>query len=187
MTGVQTCALPISFALRKTPEAPIKKTLEQISVATNELSLALMKLFVENRRPEVTRLLIQITGLDEVRCGQIAHDVSGAALFVVLKAFGLTSQDGLKVLIHATAHEDQDRSGTLSIFARMFQDVSSDAMAFLLSAWRGEVNLLDLAKPQYRPFVQESKRTSVAAKTSRDPVIAQAVSALERISARRAS
>jgi len=176
-----------AFALRKTPEAPIKKTLEQISVATNELSRALMKLFIENRRPEVTRLLTQITGLDEVRCGQIAHDVSGSALFVVLRAFGLTSQDGLKVLIHATAHEDQDRSATLSIFARMFQNVSTDAMAFLLSAWRGEVNLLDLAKPQYRPFIQESKRTPEPAKTvSRDPVIAQAVSALERISARRA-
>ncbi len=175
-----------AFALRKTPEAPIKKTLEQISVATNELSRALMKLFMENRRPEITRLLTQITGLDEVRCGQIAHDVSGAALFVVLRAFGLTSQDGLKVLIHATAHEEEDRSETLGVFARMFQNVTSDAMAFLLSAWRGEVNLLDLAKPEYRPFVQENRRAARAQKTSRDPVIAQAVSALERISARRA-
>ena len=84
-----------SFAMRNTPEAPIKKTLEQLSVATNELTRALMKLFSENRRPEITTLLHQITGLDEVRCGQISHDVSGAALFVVLRAFGCTSYDGL--------------------------------------------------------------------------------------------
>mgnify|MGYP006176151349 CR=1 FL=1 len=35
------------------------------SVATAELTRALMKLFSENRRPEVTRLLHQITALDE--------------------------------------------------------------------------------------------------------------------------
>lgn len=145
-----------------------------------------MKLFVENRRPEVTRLLTQITGLDEVRCGQIAHDVSGAALFVVLRAFGLTGHDGLKVLIHATSHEEDNRSDTLNVFASMFQNVSSDAMAFLLSAWRGEVNLLDLAKPQYRPFTQTSTRTQSGALTSRDPDLVQAVKALERIGARRA-
>ncbi|MBI4047111.1 MAG: DUF2336 domain-containing protein, partial [Devosia nanyangense] len=79
-----------AFGERRTPDAPIKKTIEQISVATDELTRALMKLFSENRRPEVTRLLHQITGLDEVRCGQIAHDVSGAALFVILRAFGAT-------------------------------------------------------------------------------------------------
>ena len=77
-----------AFAQRQTPAAPIKRTLEQLSVATADLTKALMKLFSENRRPEVTRLLHQITGLDEVRCGQIAHDTSGAALFVVLRAFG---------------------------------------------------------------------------------------------------
>jgi Uncharacterised protein conserved in bacteria (DUF2336) len=175
-----------AFALRKTPEAPIKRTLEQISVAKDELGRALMKLFVENRRPEVTRLLTQITGLDEVRCGQIAHDVSGAALFVVLRAFGLTGNDGLRVLIHATSHEEEDRSESLKVFARMFQNVSSDAMAFLLSAWRGEVNLLDLAKPQYRPFTQVSTRAKPAALVSKDPDLAQAVRALERIGARRA-
>ncbi len=177
-----------AFALRKTPEAPIKRTLEQISLAKGDLARALMKLFMENRRPEVTRLLTQITGMDEVRCGQIAHDVSGAALFVVLRAFGLTSQDGLKVIIHATSHEDEDRSETLGTFARLFQNVSIDAMAFLLSAWREEVNLLDLAKPQYRPFTEETKRSAPRAKiTSNDPVIAQAVDALERIGMRRAS
>ncbi len=175
-----------AFALRKTPDAPIKRTIEQVSVATGDLSRALMKLFIENRRPEATRLLTQITGLDEVRCGQIAHDVSGAALFVVLRAFGLTGHDGLKVLIHATAHEDEDRSETLKQFAHLFQNVSSDAMAFLLSAWRGEVNLLDLAKPQYRPFTQATTRSRSEETVSNDPEITQAVQALERIGARRA-
>src|SRR5690606_19393724 len=51
-----------AFAGRNTPHAPIKRTLEQLSVATAELTRALMKLFTENRRPEVTRLLHQITG-----------------------------------------------------------------------------------------------------------------------------
>ena len=101
-----------AFEARKTPDAPIKKTIEQISVATKDLTRALMKLYTENRRPEVTRLLSQITGLDEVRCGQIAHDTSGAALFVVLRAFSCTAYDGLKVLIHATSH-DRDRSQAL--------------------------------------------------------------------------
>ena len=53
-----------AFSLRKTPDAPIKKTIEQLSVATGELTRALMKLFSENRRPEITTLLNQITGLD---------------------------------------------------------------------------------------------------------------------------
>src|SRR3569623_1298941 len=102
-----------AFAMRATPAAPIMMTLEQLSGATDELSRARMKLFSENRRPVVTRLLHQITGLDEVRCGQIAHDTSGAALFVVLRAFGCSAYDGLKVLIHATSH-DGDRSGALA-------------------------------------------------------------------------
>ncbi|MEJ2118565.1 MAG: hypothetical protein P8Y36_12010, partial [Alphaproteobacteria bacterium] len=70
--------------------------------------------------------------------GQIAHDTSGAALFVVLRAFSCTAYDGLKVLIHATSH-DRDRSQALSEFAKLFQDISPDSMAYLLSAWRGEV------------------------------------------------
>ncbi len=36
-----------AFAMRATPEAPIKRTLEQLSVATDELTRALMKLFAE--------------------------------------------------------------------------------------------------------------------------------------------
>ncbi|MCS6759281.1 MAG: DUF2336 domain-containing protein, partial [Candidatus Devosia euplotis] len=90
-----------AFAHRETPAAPIKKTIEQLTVANAELTKALMKLYSENRRPEVTKLLSQITGLDEVRCGQIAHDVTGSALFVILRAFGCSAYDGLKVLIHA--------------------------------------------------------------------------------------
>jgi hypothetical protein len=174
-----------AFAMRKTPEAPIKKTLEQFSVATDELTRALMKLFSENRRPEITTLLHQITGLDEVRCGQIAHDVSGAALFVVLRAFGCTAYDGLKVLIHATSH-DADRSPALSQFARLFESVSSDAMAYLMSSWRGDVNLLDLNKPNYAPASIEVRRTSSLTQ-SRNPAIDQAIEALERIGNRKAA
>ncbi|MDB5562346.1 MAG: hypothetical protein JWN11_1764 [Hyphomicrobiales bacterium] len=173
-----------SFALRETPDAPIKRTLEQISVATGELSRALMKLFTENRRPEVTRLLHQITSLDEVRCGQIAHDTSGAALFVVLRAFGCTVHDGLKVLIHATSH-DADRSKTLSAFSKMFDDVSVDAMTFLMSAWRGDVNLLDLTKPQYKPSTPETRRRALM-QPAHNPIVDEAIAALARIGLRRA-
>lgn len=173
-----------AFARRTTPPAPIKKTLEQLSVANAELTKALMKLFSENRRPEVTRLLHQITGVDEVRCGQIAHDTSGAALFVVLRAFGCNAYDGLKVLIHATSH-DEDRSKSLATFSDMFATVGTDATAYLMSAWRGEVNLLDLAKPEYRPFTEESRRIP-AIRSERDTVVDQAIEALARIGARRA-
>ncbi len=173
-----------AFSHRNTPPTPNKRFIEQISVATNELTRAMMKLFSENRRPEITRLLGQITGLDEVRCAQVAHDTSGAALFVVLRAFGCTSYDGLKVLIHATSH-DGDRSKSLSDFARMFESVSVASMGYLMSAWRGEVNLLDLSKPEYRPFTEESSRTQIRANTS-NPVIDQAIEALSRIGARKA-
>jgi hypothetical protein len=174
-----------AFAMRATPEAPIKKTLEQLSVATDELTRALMKLFTENRRPEVTRLLHQITGLDEVRCGQIAHDSSGAALFVVLRAFGCSAYDGLKVLIHATSH-DGDRSAALSTFSKMFESVSVDATAYLMSAWRGEVNLLDLGKPEYRPFTETRRSAAAAAAQSPSEDVDKAIEALARIGTRRA-
>ncbi len=175
-----------AFAERKTPAAPIKRTLEQLSVATAELTRALMKLFSENRRPEVTRLLHQITGLDEVRCGQIAHDTSGAALFVVLRAFGCDAHEGLKVLIHATSH-DEDRSKALAQFSKMFETVSVDATAFLMSAWRGEVNLLDMTKPEYRAFEPERRRIPIPQVRERNPVVDQAIEALARIGARAAS
>jgi len=171
-----------AFGERLTPDAPIKKTIEQISVATDELTRALMKLFSENRRPEVTRLLHQITGLDEVRCGQIAHDVSGAALFVILRAFGATAYEGLKVLIHATSHDD-DKSPVLTEFARLFDTVTPDAMAFLMSSWRGDVNLLELTRPEYKPFAEGTRRTERA---ERNPVLNEALEALSRIGTRRA-
>lgn len=173
----------MAFGERRTPDAPIKKTIEQISVATDELTRALMKLFAENRRPEVTRLLHQITGLDEVRCGQIAHDVSGAALFVILRAFGATAYEGLKVLIHATSHDD-DKSPVLTDFARMFDTVTPDSMAFLMSSWRGDVNLLELTKPEYKPFA--GGRRAAAERSERNPVLSEALEALSRIGSRRA-
>jgi hypothetical protein len=174
-----------AFALRLTPEAPIKRTLEQLSVATDELTRALMKLFAENRRPEVTRLLHQITALDEVRCGQIAHDTSGAALFVVLRAFGCSAYDGLKVLIHATSH-DADRSKSLAVFSKMFESVSVDATAFLMSAWRGEVNLLDLSKPEYRPFTEPRRSAAAAAAQAGNPAVEKTIESLARLGIRRA-
>ena len=174
-----------AFALRSTPEAPIKRTLEQLSVATDELTRALMKLFAENRRPEVTRLLHQITALDEVRCGQIAHDTSGAALFVVLRAFGCSAYDGLKVLIHATSH-DEDRSKSLAVFSKMFESVSVDATAFLMSAWRGEVNLLDLSKPEYRPFTETRRSAAAAAAQAGNPAVEKTIESLARLGIRRA-
>lgn len=172
-----------AFSMRATPEAPIKKTLEQLSVATDELTRALMKLFAENRRPEVTKLLNQITGLDEVRCGQISHDTSGAALFVVLRAFGCSAYDGLKVLIHATSH-DENRSPALTTFSKLFESVSVDATAYLMSAWRGEVNLLDLGKPEYRPFA-ETRRSAAAAQMPSEQVD-KTIEALARIGLRKA-
>jgi hypothetical protein len=175
-----------AFSMRATPVAPIRKTLEQLSVANDELTRALMKLFAENRRPEVTKLLHQITGLDEVRCGQIAHDTSGAALFVVLRAFGCSAYDGLKVLIHATAHDD-DRSGSLAVFSKLFEAVSIDATAYLMSAWRGEVNLLDLGKPEYRPFTETRRSAAAAAAQSPNEVVDRAIAALARIGIRHAS
>ena len=155
-----------AFAQRNTPHAPIKKTLEQLSVATDELTRALTKLFAEDRRPEVSRLMHQITGLDEARCNQIAHDGSGAALFVVVRAFGCDVYDGLKVMVHAAPH-DVDGSRLLGTFAKLFETVSTDAAAYLLSVWRGEVNLLELARPEYLPFQPESRRTPAATGTER--------------------
>lgn len=174
-----------AFAQRETPVAPIKKTIEQLTVANADLTKALMKLFSENRRPEVTKLLSQITGLDEVRCGQIAHDVTGASLFVILRAFGCSAYEGLKVLIHATSH-DSDRSRALADFAKLFDNVSPDSMAYLMSAWRGEVNLLELAKPEYKPFTEASRRTPQFSSTN-NPVVDQAIEALARIGIKRAS
>lgn len=167
-----------SYAHRNLPQAPMMRTFEHISVATGEFTAALMKLFSDNRRPAITRLLSQITGLDEVRCGEIAHDTSGAALFVVLRAFGCTAYDGLKVLIHATSH-DEDRSRTLAAFARLFETVSVSAMVYMMSAWRGDVNPMELSKPEYAPFIQPSRRTAERQRSG--SVGDQAIEALDKL------
>ncbi|WP_196259270.1 DUF2336 domain-containing protein [Pelagibacterium limicola] len=170
-----------SYAHRNLPQAPMMRTFEHISVATSEFTAALMKLFSENRRPAITRLLTQITGLDEVRCGEIAHDTSGAALFVVLRAFGCTAYDGLKVLIHATSH-DEDRSRTLAAFARLFETVGTSAMVYVMSAWRGDVNPMELAKPEYAPFIQPSRRTAERQPAQRSGSVGdQAIEALDKL------
>lgn len=167
-----------SYAHRNLPQAPLMRTFEHISVATGEFTAALMKLFSDNRRPAITRLLTQITGLDEVRCGQIAHDTSGAALFVVLRAFGCTAYDGLKVLIHATSH-DEDRSRTLAAFARLFETVNVSAMVYMMSAWRGDVNPMELSKPEYAPFIQKSRRTAERPRSG--TVGDQAIEAIDKL------
>jgi len=170
-----------AFANRETPRAPIRRTIEQLSVATRDLTRALMKLFSENRRPEVTKLLTQITGLDEIRCGQITHDPTGASIFVLLRAFGIKADDGLKVLIHAAA-QDGERSQSLADFSALFTTVSADSMAYLMSAWRGEVNLLELNKPQYQRFGGRPNRETLPAAT-----MDEAIETLAQIGARKAS
>jgi hypothetical protein len=106
---------------------------------------------------------------------------------VILRGFGVSAYDGLKVLIHATSH-DTERSKALADFATLFATVSPESMAYLMSAWRGEVNLLDLSKPQYRPATMPSRRTpQLPAAASGNVVVEQAMEALSRIGARRAS
>ncbi|WP_332717137.1 DUF2336 domain-containing protein [Pelagibacterium mangrovi] len=172
-----------AYRKRDLPQVPMMRTFEQISVATGEFTGALMKLFSENRRPKITRLLQQITGLDELLCAEIAHDTSGAALFVVLRAFGCTSYDGLKVLIHATSH-DADRSKTLAGFARLFEDVSVSAMVYVMSVWRGDVRTTELTNPQYSRFVEPSRRTPDAKPTRRN-VGDEALEALDKLQSTR--
>ena len=109
--------------------------------------------------------------------------VTGASLVVVLRAFGCSAYDGLKVLIHATSH-DEDRSRALAQFSTMFETVSVDATAFLMSAWRGEVNLLDLTKPEYRPFEAERRRPPPPQTRERNPIVEQAIEAPARIGTR---
>lgn len=145
------------FAARRIPDSALKRTYQQLSVASAELSRALMKLYYANRRPEITRLFSQITGLDEILCGEIAHDRGGSALFVVLRAFGCTSTEGLAVLVHSTAHEAH-QARNLGDYAKLFDQLSSDAMVFLMSIWRGEADLLMLSRPEYQPVTAPSNR-----------------------------
>lgn len=147
-----------AFKDRQVPSSSITNTFEQLSVATEEFTAALMKLYTQNRRAEVTKLFSQITGLDEIRCGEIAHDVSGEALFVVLRAFGCRSYDGLRVLIHAMSVQEFDNR-RLPAFATLFDSVPQAAAVHILSVWRGETDPTSLEAPTYRPLTQDSNRT----------------------------
>jgi hypothetical protein len=170
-----------AFGERQLPETPLSRTFEHITVVTSEFTQALMKLFSENRRPEVTRLFTQITGLDEVRCGEIAHDTSGAALFVILRAFGCDAQDGMKVLLHATSHE-VNRSRIINEYARLFSSLSVRSMVFMLSVWRGDVDLNELSKPEFQPVTQTTSRTVAAqAENNRESAVSRAVAAVRRL------
>lgn len=156
-----------AFEGRQIPKTPMHRTFEHISVATSEFTQAMMKLLSKNQRPKVTRLLTQVTGLDELKCGEIAHDVSGAALFVVLRAFGCSAQDGLKVLIHASSR-DRDNSKDLKQYAHLFQHLNPEAMVFILSLWRGDIDLSALDKQaEHMPAGRKSIRTLVAASAAK--------------------
>lgn len=175
-----------AFEKREIPKTPMHRTFEHISVATSEFTQAMMKLLSKNQRPKVTRLLTQVTGLDELKCGEIAHDVSGAALFVVLRAFGCSAQDGLKVLIHASSR-DRDNSKDLKQYAHLFQHLKPEAMVFILSLWRGdvEINALD-KKAEHIPAGRQSIRTLVAASAAKQraqssDVLDRAANAVSRL------
>ena len=170
-----------AFANRPTPASPIRRTLEQISVAAPDLVRALDKLFSENRRPEIANLLNQITGLDEVRCGQIAHDTKGAALFVVLSAFGTRPAEGLRVIVRASAEEDNS-AGHLGEFARLFETVTPNAAAFMLSAWRGEVDLIEMTRPEFR--ASDRRRAPTPLARERSPIVDAAIEQLAQLGAR---
>lgn len=160
-------AILTAFKHRNAPNSPTAINLMRASVVTAELTNALMRLFAENKRPKITQLLHQITGINAQYCAEIAHDTTGAALFVVLRAFGCSSYDGLKVLIHACTHET-DRSRLLGHYARLFSEVDPQSMSFILSVWRGETDVLQLLEPQFdRRFVQRGN--SVAYGISQTP------------------
>ena len=79
-----------------------------------------------------------------------------------------------------SSSHDSDRSEALSTFSKMFEAVSVDATAYLMSAWRGEVNLLELNRPEYKPFSSTSRRTP-SIQPGVSPVVEQAIEALARI------
>jgi hypothetical protein len=90
------------------------------------------------------------------------------------------------VLIHATSL-DGERSQSLATFSKLFEGVSVDATAYLMSAWRGEVNLLDLGKPEYRPFTETRRSAAAAAAQSPSQQVESTIAALARIGIRQAS
>ena len=72
---------------------------------------------------------------------------------------------------------------------KLFQDISPDSMAYLLSAWRGEVDLLDLGKPEYRraEIAPRHRSDAVRQTTLTDPAIARAVATIKQTGIRKAS
>jgi hypothetical protein len=50
-----------------------------------------------------------------------------------------------------------------------------------MSAWRGEVNLLDLGKPEYRPFTETRRSAAAAAAQSPSDQIERTIEALAKI------
>lgn len=146
-----------AHADREFPRLPLGSMIEQISVATDELARALTKLFSQNRRAEVTKLLQQITGLDEIKCGTIAHDVTGESLFVILRAFGCRASEGLRVLIHSRSH-DAMRDNRLTQFSVLFDQISVEGMIYLLAVWRGDVDPLSYGELRYISCAEELER-----------------------------
>ena len=56
-----------------------------------------------------------------------------------------------------------------------------------MSAWRGEVNLLDLGKPEYRPFTETRRSAAAAAAQSPSEQVDRTIAALAKIGQRHAS
>ena len=79
-----------------------------------------------------------------------------------------------------------DRSPALAVFSNLFEAVSVDATAFLMSAWRGEVNLLDLSKPEYRPFVETRRSAAAAAAQRGSDALERTIATLASTDARKA-
>ena len=68
----------------------------------------------------------------------------------------------------------------------MFEAVSVDATAYLMSAWRGEVNLLDLGKPEYRPFTETRRSAAAAAAQQPSEQLEKTIETLKRLGMRQA-
>jgi hypothetical protein len=56
-----------------------------------------------------------------------------------------------------------------------------------MSAWRGEVNLLDLGKPEYRPFTETRRSAAAAVAQTANPALERTIDALAQLGVRRAS
>jgi len=99
----------------------------------------------------------------------------------VLAAFGTRPSDGLRVLVRATA-EEESSAGQLGEFARLFETVTPAAAAFMLSAWRGEVDLIEMTRPEYR--ASERRRAPTPLSRERSPIVDAAIEQLARLGSR---